>query len=92
MPRQHLGREVAVAGPVGDGSRALECSVTELEPGAEHLEQARRRTVVVADRRGEQLDTVAARHQSDEAQKLTDQMIAQIDQLLAAKEKEIMQV
>ena len=39
-----------------------------------------------------QLSQDAARHQSDEAQKLTDQMIAQIDQLLAAKEKEIMQV
>jgi ribosome recycling factor len=39
-----------------------------------------------------QLSQDAARQQSDEAQKLTDQMIGQIDQLLAAKEKEIMQV
>jgi ribosome recycling factor len=33
-----------------------------------------------------------ARKQSDQAQKLTDQMITQIDQLMNAKEKEIMQV
>lgn len=33
-----------------------------------------------------------SRHETDLMQKNTDQMIAQIDQLLAAKEKEIMQV
>ena len=33
-----------------------------------------------------------ARHETDVMQKNTDQMIGQIDQLLAAKEKEIMQV
>ena len=42
--------------------------------------------------KGGDLSQDAARQQTDQIQKLTDQMIAQIDQLLGAKEKEIMQV
>ncbi len=42
--------------------------------------------------KGGDLSQDEARSQTEQTQKTTDQMISQIDQLLAAKEKEIMQV